>query len=70
MKDFRRKGLRFLAVVFFLLLYFFWGEGGGQGGGRVDAMFLDGSFFKRHLVTSSRSAKLKQIFGVTRQTRD
>ena len=48
-------------------IIFFWG---GGGWGQVVAMFLDGSFFKTHLVTLCISAKLKQIFGYTTQTHD
>ena len=66
---------RFLVFVFFLAFYFLfyfilfflgWVGGGGWGG----AIFSDGAFFKRHLVTSCRSAKFKQIFCDTRHTHD
>ena len=38
----------------------------GSRGGHVVGRFI----IKRHQVTSCRSAKLKQIFGNTRQTHD
>ena len=55
-------------------MFFFMGGGsfggGVGGGGRVAAMFANGSFLMRHLVTSCRSATLKQISGDTRQAHE
>ena len=67
MIGFREKLFRFLGVfccccfcVSLLITIFF-------VGGRMAAMFSDGSFFKRYLVTLLKHT-FKQIFGDTRQT--
>ena len=47
----------YLVVVF--IFFFCGGGGGGLGCGHVAAIYSDRLFFKRHLVTSCRYAKLK-----------
>ena len=55
---------------FMLFKGFLEGFGGEGVVGRMAAMFSEESFFKRHHVTLCRSAKLKQMFGNTRQSHD
>ena len=49
----------YLVVVFIFFFFFFGGGGAGVGCGHVAAIYSDRLFFKRHLVTSCRYAKLK-----------
>ena len=46
-------------VVVFIFFFCGGGGGGGLGCGHVAAIYSDRLFFKRHLVTSCRYAKLK-----------
>ena len=46
-------------VVVFIFFFAGGGGGGGLGCGHVAAIYSDRLFFKRHLVTSCRYAKLK-----------
>ena len=64
MREGKIKFFRLLLVVFLLFCF-----GSGSRGSRGAHVFRQ-IIFKRHLVTSCRSAKLKQIFSDARHTTD